>query len=340
MKMKRIIPFILGGAMLMAAQTGAHALTITGAGSTFDYPAFTKWFQAYYKIKPDVQFNYQSIGSGGGQHLLLNQTVDFGASDGYMTKASMAGAPGKILHVPIVCGGVAIAYNLPGDPQLKLDGPTLANIFLGKISKWNDPAIAALNPGVKLPDMPIIPVHRTEGSGTTWIFTGYMSDISPEWKSQVGHSVSVNWPAGVGAGAKGSEGVAGEVRQLPGAICYVELSYAIETHMAYAEMKNADGNYELPTLKTVSAALATAHIPADFRFQFPNPPGAHVYPISGVSWVLVYQHQKDAQKGKALVQFLKWAVTKGQKITPTLDYAPLPANVQKRILAELKTITY
>ncbi|MBU6410993.1 MAG: phosphate ABC transporter substrate-binding protein PstS, partial [Verrucomicrobia bacterium] len=298
------------------------------------------WFAAYAKVDPGVQFNYQSIGSGGGQHLLLNRTVDFGASDAYMTDQAMAGAPGKILHVPVVCGGVAIAYNLPGVPHLKLDGRTLANIFLGKITKWNDPAIAGQNPGVQLPAMPIIPVHRTEGSGTTWIFTGYLSSISPEWKSQVGHSVSVNWPSGVGLGAKGSEGVAGQVRQLPGAICYVELAYAIQTHMSYAAMKNAAGRYTLPTLEAVSAALSTAHVPPDFRFEFPNPPGPKVYPICGVSWVLVYQHPDDAKRAKGLVKFLRWAVTDGQKITPSLDYAPLPPNVQKQILAELDTITY
>lgn len=339
--MKKQILAILGGAVLLAAPAGLNAQTlINGAGSTFDYPAFTKWFQAYAKVDPSVQFNYQSIGSGGGQHLLLNQTVDFGASDAYMTDEAMSKAPGKILHVPVVCGGVAIAYNLPGNPPIKLDGPTLVNIFLGKITKWNDPAIASQNPDVTLPDMDIIPVHRTEGSGTTWIFTGYLSAISPEWKSQVGHSVSVNWPPGVGLGAKGSEGVSAQVHQLPGAICYVELAYAIQTHMAYAAMKNADGHYTKPTLAAVSAALATATIPDDFRFEFPNPPGADVYPISGVSWILVYQHQENAAHGKALVKFLKWAVTDGQKITPSLDYAPLPPNVQKRELALLDTITY
>ena len=327
-----------GSSAAEPANSQSSEILINGAGSTFDYPAFTKWFKAYTAVDSNVRFNYQSIGSGGGQQNLLQQTVDFGASDAPMTDAVMAKAPGKILHVPIVCGGVAIAYNLPGDPKLKLDGSTIADIFLGKITKWNDPAIANQNPGVSLPDTNIIPVHRTEGSGTTYIFTDYLSQISPEWKDKVGHSVSVKWPAGLGA--KGSEGVAGQVRQLPGAICYVELAYAIQTHMSYAQVKNAAGNYTSPTLDAVSAALATAQIPDDFRFSMVNPPGAQAYPIAGVSWVLLYQHQQNADHGKALVGFLKWALTDGQKITPSLDYAPLPDNVQKRILAELDTITY
>ena len=327
-----------GGGTAEPTNSESSQVLINGAGSTFDYPAFTQWFQAYKKIDPSVQFNYQSIGSGGGQQDLLQQTVDFGASDAPMTDETMAKAPGKILHVPIVCGGVAIAYNLPGNPQLKLDGPTLADIFLGKITKWNDPAITSQNPAVNLPDTSIIPVHRTEGSGTTYIFTDYLSSVSPEWKKNVGHSVSVKWP--VGLGAKGSEGVSGQVRQLPGSICYVELAYAIQTHMSYAEVKNAAGNYTSPTLDAVSAALATARIPPDFRFSMVNPPGDNVYPIAGVSWVLVYQHQANAERGEKLVKFLEWAVTEGQNITPSLDYAPLPPNVQKEIAAELNTITY
>ena len=285
-----------------------------------------------------MQFNYQSIGSGSGQRLLLNQTVDFGASDAPMTDDAMAKAPGNILHVPIVCGGVTVAYNLPGNPQLNLSGPTIANIFLGKITKWNDPEIAKENPGVKLPDMAITTVHRSDGSGDTYIFTDFLSKVDPQWEKQVGKSVSVNWP--VGLGAQGNEGIAAQVHQLPGTISYITLAYAVQTHMSYAAVQNAAGNYTLPTTQTISAALATAHIPDDFRFSMVNPPGDHVYPIAGVSYVLVYQHQKDAQRGKALVNFLKWAITDGQKISPSLDYASLPPNVQKRELAELATITY
>jgi phosphate transport system substrate-binding protein len=323
-----------------AAQETASAQTlINGAGSTFDYPAFTKWFEAYAKTDPNARFNYQSIGSGGGQHQLLNQTVDFGASDAPMTDETMAGAPGKILHLPVVAGGVAIAYNLPGKPKLKLDGTTIADIFLRKITKWNDPMITGQNPGVMLPEMNIIPVHRTEGSGTTYIFTDYLSSVSPAWAKEVGKNVSVKWPAGE-LGGKGSEGVSGQVKQLPGSICYVELAYAIQNNMPYAEVKNAAGNYVSPTPDSVNSALATANIPDDFRFSMVNPPGEKAYPIAGASWILVYQIQKNADHGEKLVKFLKWAVTEGQKITPALDYAPLPENVQKRVLALIETVKY
>ena len=288
----------------------------------------------------DVRFNYQSIGSGGGQKQLLNQTVDFGASDAPMTDEAMAKAPGKILHFPIVAGGVAIMYNLPGDPKLKLDGDTLANIYLGNITKWNDPKIAALNPGVDLPDLAIVPVHRTEGSGTTFIFTDYLTSVNPAWADSVGKSTSVKWPAGIGLGAKGSEGVAGQVKQISGAIGYGELAYADQSKIPYADMKNSSGNFISPAPDSVSAALATANIPDDFRFSMVNPPGADAYPIAGASWVLVYQQQKNPDHGKKLVAFLKWAVTDGQKISSTLDYAPLPENVQQRELKLLDTIKY
>jgi phosphate transport system substrate-binding protein len=330
---------IVGGAALLVAQTNAQTL-INGAGSTFDYPAFTKWFEAYGMDHMDVRFNYASIGSGGGQKQLLNQTVDFGASDAPMTDESLAKAPGKILHVPVVAGGVAIMYNLPGDPKLKLDGDTLANIYFGNINKWNDPKIAALNPGVDLPDLAIVPVHRTEGSGTTFIFTDYLTSVNPTWADTVGKSTSVKWPAGIGVGAKGSEGVAGQVRQISGAVGYGELAYADESKIPYADMKNSSGNFISPAPASVSAALAAAAIPDDFRFSMVNPPGADAYPIAGASWVLVYQHQKNSDRGKKLVEFLKWAVTDGQKISATLDYAPLPEKVQQRELKLLDTIKY
>ena len=330
---------ILGGAALLATQANAQTL-INGAGSTFDYPAFTKWFEAYAKVDPDVRFNYQSIGSGGGQKQLLNQTVDFGASDAPMTDAAMAKAPGKILHFPIVAGGVAIMYNLPGNPKLRLDGDTLANIYLGNIRKWNDPKIAALNPGVDLPDLAIVPVYRTEGSGTTFIFTDYLSAVNRDWAGTVGTKTSVKWPAGIGLGAKGSEGVAGQVKQISGAIGYGELAYADQSKIPYADMKNASGNFVSPAPASVSAALAAATIPDDFRFSMVNPSGADAYPVAGASWVLVYQQQPNADHGKKLVGFLKWAVTDGQKISATLDYAPLPKNVQQRELKLLDTIKY
>jgi len=323
---------------LLAAQTNAATVNITGAGSTFDYPAFTKWFEAYGNVDKGVQFNYQSIGSGGGIKNLLNQTVDFGASDAPMKDEALASAPGKILHIPIVAGGVAVIYNLPGSPKLKLDGDTLANIYLGNITKWNDPKIVALNPGVDLPDLAIVPVHRADGSGTSFIFTDYLSAVNPAWADSVGKGASVKWPAGIGTAAKGSEGVAGQVKQLPGGIGYAELAYADQNKISFADMKNSSGNFISPAPDSVSAALATAKIPDDFRFSMVNAPGANAYPISGASWVLVYQNSKNAANGAKLVAFLKWAVTDGQKISPTLDYAPLPDEVQQRELKVLDTI--
>jgi phosphate transport system substrate-binding protein len=329
---------LVSGAVLLVAQTNASAqMTITGAGSTFDYPALTKWFEAYSKVDSSVQFNYQSIGSGGGIKNLLNQTVDFGASDAPMKDEAMATAPGKILHLPIVAGGVAVIYNLPGDPKLKLDGEVLAQIFLGNITKWNDPKIAALNSGLTLPDTNIIPVHRADGSGTSFIFTDYLGSVNTAWADTVGKGSSVKWPAGIGLAAKGSEGVAGQVKQLSGAIGYAELAYATQNKIPYADIKNSSGNFISPAPDSVSAALATAKVPDDFRFSMVNAPGASAYPISGASWVLIYQKQKSA-RGQKLVAFLKWAITDGQKISPSLDYAPLPAEVQQRELNLLNTI--
>ena len=330
---------VVGAGALLLTQASAQIL-INGAGSTFDYPAFTKWFEAYGKLDSGVRFNYQSIGSGGGQKQLLNQTVDFGASDAPMTDDAMSQAPGKILQIPVVAGGVAIIYNLPGSPKLKLDSDVLANIYLGNITRWNNPKIAALNPDVSLPDAPIVPVHRSEGSGTTFIFTDYLTTVSPAWADTVGKGTAVRWPVGIGLGAKGSEGVAGQVKQLPGAIGYAELAYADQNKMRYADMKNAAGNFVAPTPASVSAALVAAKIPADFRFSMVNAPGQNAYPIAGASWMLVYQQQKDADHGSKLVAFLKWAVTDGQEISATLDYAPLPQNVQQRELQLIGSIKY
>ncbi len=319
------------------AAASCHAQLINGAGSTFDNPAFTTWFDAYSKVDSSVQFNYQSIGSGGGIKGLLDQTVDFGASDAPMTDAAMAPAPYKILHLPVVAGSVAITYNLPGNPALKFDADTLAGIYLGQITKWNDPKIAALNPGTDLPDLPIVVVHRSDGSGTTFIFTDYLSVVSPTWKEKVGKSTSVKWPTGVGG--KGSEGVSGQVKQLPGAIGYVEQAYADQNKLPVAKLKNAAGEYIAPSAAAASKAMATADIPADFRFSMVNAPGEGAYPIAGASWVLIYQHQSKPEIAKKLVDFLKWAVTQGQKLTPALSYAPLPENVQQRELKLLETIT-
>jgi len=316
--------------------TASAQLMINGAGATFPYPIYSKWFDEYAKVDPSVRFNYQSIGSGGGQKQILAQTVDFGASDGPMSDDNLAKAPGKLLHIPTVAGADVVAYNLSGNPALKFDADTIAGIFLGQIKKWNDPKITALNVGVTLPDQEIVVVHRSDGSGTTYIWTDYLSKISPEWKTKVGTNTSVNWPTGIGG--KGNEGVAGQVRQTPGAVGYVELIYAVQNKMPYAEVKNAAGEFVKPTLESVTAALATADIPDDFRFSMTNAPGKNAYPIAGATWLLVYQQQKDAAKGKKLVEFLKWSVTDGEKMAKDLQYAPLPESVQQRVLKRIGEI--
>ena len=313
-------------------------MTINGAGATFPYPIYSKWFDEYAKVDPSVRFNYQSIGSGGGQKQILAQTVDFGASDGPMSDDNLAKAPGKLLHIPTVAGAVALTYNLPGNPSLKIDGETIAGIFLGQIKKWNDPKIAALNSGASLPDQEIVVVHRSDGSGTTYIFTDYLSKVSSEWKTKAGTNTSVNWP--IGLGGKGNEGVSGQVKQTPGALGYVELIYAIQNKMPYADIKNSAGEFVRPTLGSVTAAMATASIPDDFRFSMTNAAGKDSYPIAGATWLLVYEQQKDPAKGKKLVEFLKWALTKGEEMAKDLDYAPLPPQLRDRVLkrvSEIKT---
>lgn len=328
---------LVGLAIALGLSANASAqMMINGAGATFPYPIYSKWFDEYTKVDPSVRFNYQSIGSGGGQKQIMAQTVDFGASDGPMSDDNLSKAPGKLLHIPTVAGAVVITYNVEGSPGLKFDGETIAGIFLGQIKKWNDPKVAATNPGVKLPDKDIVVVHRSDGSGTTFIFTDYLSKVSPEWKSKVGTNTSVSWPVGIGG--KGNEGVSGQVKQTPGAIGYVELIYAIQNKMPYAEIKNAAGDVVKPTLDSVTAALATATIPDDFRFSMTNAPGKGAYPIAGATWLLVYEQQKDANKGKKLVEFLKWALTKGETMAKDLDYAPLPDSVQQRVLKRIDEI--
>jgi phosphate transport system substrate-binding protein len=336
-KIHRLSGNLFGLTLAFGLSASASAqMMINGAGATFPYPIYSKWFDSYAKVDPSVRFNYQSIGSGGGQKQILAETVDFGASDGPMSDDNLSKAPGKLLHIPTVAGADVVAYNLPGNPALKFDADTIAGIFLGHIKKWNDPKITALNPGVKLPDQEIVVVHRSDGSGTTYIWTDYLSKISPEWKTKVGTNTSVNWPTGVGG--KGNEGVSGQIKQTPGALGYVELIYAIQNKMPYAEMKNAAGQFVKASLESTTVALATADIPDDFRFSMTNAPGKDAYPICGATWLLVYEQQKDATKGKKVVEFLKWAIKDGEKMARDLDYAPLPENVQQRVLKRIDEI--
>lgn len=337
MKCPKLAHKILATVLLAGVTATASAqIMINGAGATFPYPIYSKWFDEYAKVDPSVRFNYQSIGSGGGQKQILAQTVDFGASDGPMSDDNLGKAPGKILHIPTVAGAVVLTYNLPENPALKLDADTIAGIFLGQVKKWNDPKLTTLNPGTKLPDQEIVVVHRSDGSGTTFIFTDYLSKVSSEWKEKVGNNTSVNWPAGIGG--KGNEGVSGQVKQTPGAIGYVELIYATQNKMPYAEVKNSAGQFVKPTIDSVTAAMATANIPDDFRFSMTNAPGKDAYPICGATWLLVYEQQKDASKGKKLVEFLKWAAKDGEKMATDLQYAPLPEKLQQRVLKRIDEI--
>jgi len=334
--LKKLLAFC---ALAALGTTGASAqMLINGAGATVPQQIYTKWFSEYQKVDPSVSFNYQGIGSGGGQKQILAETVDFGASDGPMSDENLAKAPRALWHIPTVAGAVAISYNLEGNPQLNLDGTTLAGIFLGTITKWNDPAIAALNSGVTLPNVDIVVVHRSDGSGTSFIFTDYLSNVSPDWKSKVGKGVSVSWP--VGLGGKGNAGVAGQVKQTPGSIGYVELAYAHQNKLPFANLKNASGIFITPTVDSVTAALASATIPEDFRFSMVNASGVTAYPIAGTTWLLVYAEQKDHAKGEKLVQFLNWAYKDGEKLAPSLDYAPLPDAVLKRALERVQSIKY
>jgi phosphate transport system substrate-binding protein len=322
--------FAVAAAVFLAAAAQAQTVQIDGAGATFPYPIYSKWFSEYNKLHPNVQINYQSIGSGGGIRQLTNQTVFFGASDGPMTDEQLKAAPDAVLHFPTVLGGVVPIYNIPGvTAELKFSGDILANIFLGKITKWNDPALAKENPGVKLPDSAITVAHRADGSGTTYIFVDYLSKVSPEWKDKVGVGTSVQWPVGVGG--KGNEGVAGLVKQTPGSVGYVELIYALQNKIAYGSVRNQAGDYVRATLESVTTAAAgvSEAMPADFRVSMTNAPGKGAYPIASFTWLLIYQHPKDAARAKTLVDFVKWALTDGQRFCAGLGYAPLPASVVK-----------
>jgi phosphate transport system substrate-binding protein len=312
--------------------------TLNGAGATFPYPMYSKWFSEYHKLHPDIEINYQSIGSGGGIRQVLAGTVDFGASDGPMTNDQLAQAKIKILHIPTVLGAVVPAYNVPGvSGEVKFTPEALAGIFLGKITSWNDAAITNANPGVKFPAQPIVVIHRSDGSGTTFIFTDYLSKISSEWQSQVGSSTSVKWP--VGLGGKGNEGVAGMIRQMQGGIGYIELIYAVQNKIPYGSVKNAAGNFVKASLDSVTAAAASApKMPADFRVSITNAPGKDAYPVSSFTWLLIPEKAKDGAKGKIISDFLTWMVDDGQKMTADLSYAPLPGSVASKVRETIKQV--
>jgi phosphate transport system substrate-binding protein len=308
------------------ATTSAPRGTLTGAGATFPYPLYSKWFDEYHKRHADVQINYQSIGSGGGIRQVLAGTVDFGATDGPMTDEQIAQAKVKILHFPTVLGAVVPIYNIEGVTQeLKFTPAALAGIFAGTVKKWNDPAIAGPNGGVKLPASDIVVVHRSDASGTTFVWTDYLSKVSESWQSKIGRSTSVNWP--VGLGGKGNEGVSGLVKQTPNAIGYVELVYAVQNQFAYGSVQNAAGSFVKADLASVTAAAAAANMPDDFRVSITNPAGANAYPIATFTWLLIPEQLPDAAKGKTIVDFLRWMLTEGQSMAASLTYAPLPNEV-------------
>ncbi len=335
--MKRSLMAVLAAAAL-AAPALAQIATLNGAGSTFAYPIYSKWSDEYRKVKPDLQINYQSIGSGGGIRQFTEKTVDFGATDGPMTDEQIAKTGGAVLHLPTVMGADIPVFNLPGIDELRFDGPSLAAIFLGKIVKWNDPALAKLNPGVKLPDQAITVVHRSDGSGTTYCWVDYLSKVSPEWAKTVGRGTSVNWP--VGLGGKGNEGVSGLVKQTPGSIGYVELIYALQNKMSFGSVKNKSGNFLKATIAGVTAAAAGAAkiMPKDYRVSITDAPGAKAYPISTYTWLLVYAKNADAAKGAELKDFLRWMLKDGQKAAPALGYAPLPESVKAMVAKTVETI--
>jgi phosphate transport system substrate-binding protein len=342
MFMKAIHKLAITAGIASILAVGAIAqqkIQINGAGATFPNPIYSKWFDEYNKAHPNVQINYQSVGSGAGIRQLTNQTVFFGATDGPMTEEQLLAAPGKIFHFPTVLGAVVPVYNIPNlRAELKFTGPVLADIFLGKITKWNDGAIAKLNAGVTLPSTDITVVHRAEASGTTYIWTDYLGKISPEWKMKVGVGQAPNWPAGIGG--KGNEGVAGLVTQSPGAIGYVELVYAIQNKISYGAVQNMDGEFLKASVEavTAAAAAAAAKMPADFRVSITNAPGKGVYPISSFTWLLLYENPKDKAAAKVMIDVVKWALADGQKFAPALGYAPLPEPVVKLEMAALAKI--
>jgi phosphate transport system substrate-binding protein len=332
----RRIALLLAGLALALPALGQT--TVNGAGATFPNPIYSKWFSEYNKLHPDVQINYQSLGSGAGIRQLLSGTVDFGASDGPMSDEQLAQSKTKILHIPTVLGAVVPAYNVPGiTGEIKFTPEALAGIFLGRITNWNDPAVAKVNPGVNFPNQPIIVIYRSDGSGTTFIFTDYLSKISKDWSNTVGKGTSVSWKNGMGG--KGNEGVAGQIRQLTGSIGYVELIYAVQNKITYGSVRNAAGDFVKASLDGVTEAAASVKtMPADFRVSITNAPGKAAYPISSFTWLLIPVQSKDPKKGKIIADFLDWMVNDGQKMTSQLSYAPLPASVVEKVKVAIKQV--
>jgi phosphate transport system substrate-binding protein len=333
----------LTAAVALALGVGvlAQKQQINGAGATFPDPIYQKWFSEYNKLHPDIQINYNAVGSGAGVRQITAKTVFFGASDGPMTQQQLTDAPGKVLHFPTVLGAVVPIYNIPGvTAELKFSGQVLADIFLGKVTKWNDPSIMKINAGVNLPGMTITVVHRADSSGTTYIWCDYLAKVVPEWKTRVGIGTAVNWPVGIGGPQ--SDGVTASVKQTPGAIGYVELVYALQNKLLYGQVQNHDGNFVKASIESTSAAAASAakDMPADFRVSITNAPGPTAYPIASFTWMLYYESPSDKAKAKTMVDFMKWALTDGQKFTGDLGYAPLPPEVVKlemTALAKIKT---
>jgi len=341
--MKRTIPLraaLLVGLALVGLTVAAGAQTLLGSGATFPAPAYTKMFDEYNKIT-GVKVNYQAIGSSGGLKNIQDRVVDFGGSDSYVKDSDFSKYPAQIVHIPTVIGAVVLTYNLPGNPNLRLTGEVISKMYLGSIAKWNDAAIAELNPGVKLPNLAIMPVYRSDGSGTTFNFTAYLSAVSPEWKSNAGNANSVSWPTGIGAAQ--NAGVAGVVKQTPGSVGYVELAYAVQNKMAVAAIRNASGNWIEPSLESISAAAAGA-FPADTRILLVNTDAKAGYPISALTWIVVYRDQKYGNRSLAqaeqLAKLLWWMIHDGQKYVSALDYAVLPAPAVKAAEAIVKSLSY
>ena len=335
MSIRRVVLLLLCLALPLIAVAQSN---LSGAGASFPEPMYSKWFSEYHKLHSDIQINYQAIGSGGGIRQVIAGTVDFGASDMPMTDEQLKEAKTKILNIPTVLGAVVPAYNIPGvSGELKFTGEVLAGIFLGKITKWNDKAIASVNSGVNLPDKDIIVIHRSDGSGTSFIWTDFLSKVSPDFKSQVGSGTSVKWP--IGLGGLHNEGVAGLIRQMPGSIGYIELIYALQNKILYGSVKNSSGEFLKASLEGVTAAAASApKMPPDFRVSITNAPGKDAYPISSFTWLLIPAQSKDAAKGKILADFLNWMVTDGQKMTSALSYASLPDNVAAKVKDAIKQV--